>query len=104
MTHHHRTVLSLSLSSSPLHTKRTSGAHVKNHVISPLLPLPQRCSLSEDLLKRLCAVDSSKPAFDLEEPALVGRMMDLFHGDSPNLVDKEPPAQLKRQPASTPGE
>lgn len=59
-------------------------------------------SPSEDLLKRLCAVDSSKPAVDLERKELVAQMMALFHGDSALTKDTDVPLANRRQPAGTP--
>ena len=35
---------------------------------------------AEELLKRLCAIDSPKPLVDLEDSRLMARLMGMFHG------------------------
>ena len=66
-------------------------------------PPPHR--RAEELLKRLCAVDSPRPAVDLEDPAIVARLMRLFHGNAEGAAMEEGVPELDRQQAaSMPGE
>ena len=60
---------------------------------------------AEELLKRLCAVDSPRPAVDLEDAAIVARLMRLFHGNAEGAaVEEGVPEADRQQAASMPGE
>ncbi|MEW5319235.1 MAG: hypothetical protein WDW38_010400 [Sanguina aurantia] len=54
----------------------------------------------EELLKRCCALDSVKPAVNLEDPVLAAALFSLFHGNSgETTLDSSVPADRRRAPA-----
>ena len=84
--------------------RRDIGVHLPTLSLCPLLPPPPH-RRAEELLKRLCAVDSPRPAVDLEDPAIVARLMRLFHGNAEGAAMEEGVPELDRQQAaSMPGE
>ena len=53
----------------------------------------------------MCAVDSPRPAVDLEDAAIVARLMRLFHGNAEGAaVEEGVPEADRQQAASMPGE
>lgn len=57
------------------------------HACVPCISCPclRACRRAEDLLKRSGALDSGKPAADLEDAQLITRLYRLFHGDAVQL-------------------
>lgn len=59
---------------------------------------------AEELLKRICAIDSPRPAVDMEDAGLVARLMALFHGNAEGTsINEAVPVQDRQQAASMPG-
>ncbi|KAG1660153.1 hypothetical protein FOA52_007810 [Chlamydomonas sp. UWO 241] len=66
----------------------------------PAAVVSTRC---DELLKRVCGLDSGKPSVDLEDAALVGRLMRMFHGNAEGTVRHDGLAvEARTQAASTP--
>ena len=48
-----------------------------------LVPPPHHpARRGDELVKKMCSLDTIKPTVDLEEPSLLARVFSLFHGNS----------------------